>query len=233
MKHHHPNKAEGAKPLRRSDLRAMVTHLAEKERTARIIENHRKTRGKLGAMARNGTLTFGAEPSPEGPPVLPVAGAQVTLLFRLRGLSFRAEGGVVRADADKGRLLVRPEFIEWTAEGLRLEGARYHRSRAVLVVRGPGQRSLRLGVLALTQQELYFVCWPCPAELDRKLGSQGVLEHEGRKQANIDFIVSGSTPVYPGCHGRIVRASVGDGANDLRTLLDRLESAVDRRRHAV
>lgn len=232
MKHHQLTHAAGAKPLRRSDLRAMVTHLAKKERAARLVEDHQRIRGRLGALGRHDTLTFNAEATAEGSPVLPVVGASVKLLFRMRGLSFHAEGGVVRADVDKGRLLIRPDHMEWSAEGLRLDGARYHRGRALLSVRGPGHRSLHLHVLALTQDELYFVCWPCPADLDRKLAGRGVLERHGKQRAHTDFRVSSSAPVYPGCHGRIVRAAVDAGTDELGALLEHLESASDRRRHA-
>jgi hypothetical protein len=161
------NTPAGAKPLRRADLRALIAHLGRTERHARMKWSHLRTSGQLSALADGRSLVF-QHPDPEqlggG---LPEEGEQTTVLFRVRGVSFRCDGQVRRLERSRRRLMIQPELIEWTVTGIRLPESRYCRRQARIGVRAPTRRLPWIEVLAVSEEEIYAVNWPRSKALAR------------------------------------------------------------------
>jgi hypothetical protein len=229
MSHLRPPIPEGAQPLRRLDRYAIIQYLGRKERNARLVADNARVPGTLNALVQNGLLCFQLRDPDRAQTSGFQAGGSASILFRVRGLDFRAEGAVRRADTDKGRLLFTPEFIEWTVGHVKLCDTSYATGRALLRIRTEGKRSLRLDVLVLEPEQVYFLCWPCPKGRIESLCAEAVLEHPDLGTTRVSLSPTGSSPVYPGCQGRIVKASVVSGGEGIEAMLDRLEPAPDRR----
>ncbi len=224
-----PSRPPGARPLRRSDRYAMINYLGRKERAARMLWDEHRARGSLSALVRNAALTFQVKVEEGTEADLPAVGAAVSLLFRIRGLDFRVEGAVQRAELTKSRLLISPDFMEWSVNGLRLAQTRYSHERAQLRVRCARSIPNRLDVLVLTEQEIYFLCWPGPKKLEDAMDQEAILEHSAAGAVRIGLSMRGLAPVFPGCSGQIVRATVSSGLDKVRAMLGRLEPVDDRR----
>jgi len=207
----------------------MITHLSQSERPARLRWQGERIAGTLGALGRSGTLTFQAKYPAELLPSLPKEATAATVLFRIRGLSFEAETRVLRAEGDKGRVVLQPDYVEWSATSIRLGGRRYHRGRAELALVGLPRKKTPLQVVAMTARELWAVAWPCPKELREHTGNQGTLAAEGLPSVPLQLALTGTCAVFPGCRGRIVKVSIGDSDGRLTELLQHLEGAQDRR----
>ncbi len=218
-----------ARPLLRNELLAMVLYLRRKARSARLLWGRQRLPGSIGATSQASNLIFLLSREPGFEVALPPDRSAVVLLYRVRGLDFRLEGGILSREADPARLHIRPDHAEWAARGLRLEGSRYHHGRAELHARLPRGGSLNFDVLALREDALHLLCWPCPKGFRERLAKGAVLKLSGVGSARVRLQVEGGAAVFPGCGGRIVRARVESGGGDVRQLLAGLPTKRDRR----
>jgi hypothetical protein len=223
------NTPAGAKPLRRADLRALIAHLGRTERHARMKWSHLRTSGQLSALADGRSLVF-QHPDPEqlggG---LPEEGEQTTVLFRVRGVSFRCDGQVRRLERSRRRLMIQPELIEWTVTGIRLPESRYCRRQARIGVRAPTRRLPWIEVLAVSEEEIYAVNWPRSKALARGQELQAVLEIQGQRGPDLQLRVEAHSSIFPGCNGQILRATLLEPRDRIAAMLSALDPRPDRR----
>ncbi len=195
-------------PLRRLDRYALLTYLSRRQRHARIQWERRTLDGRLRAWPRTGSLGFILAEEVTTGLGLPEPDSALDLRFRIRGLSFRCEGVVRKLDTAMGRILIKPDAIEWRAKGLEAGGLRLPRTRAQLSFRNTDGRAHRVPILAISDECMSFVCWPWPKKLDRAARVKARLELPGTQAFPMMLTLSSKRPVFPGAEGCIATAHI-------------------------
>jgi len=222
MHHLNPPASRRPEPLRRLDRYALMATLARKTRTARLSFGKKRHIGHIRAWPRAGGISFRVDGGVASGMGLPDENATVELRFRMRGLSFRCEGRVRKVDREQGRLMVKPDCIEWCASRVHIEGQGMLPLSAMVRITGPDRKHHEAQVIAISDSELRFVCWPCPNKLDKPLDLSARLRVPGLGQADLTLRVHSAAPVFPGSHGRIMTAELLEGDSAVRQILRQL-----------
>mgnify|MGYP007066194186 CR=1 FL=1 len=200
-------------PLRRVDRYALLTALSHKPRAARLAWGSKHHQGLILAWPRVGGISFRVDGGVAAGLGLPDEGSIVELRFRIRGLSYRCEGPVRQAGRDKGRIMVRPESVEWCARRVDVQGAGIIQLSALINVKAPDGDRHVASVIGLGSDAIRFVCWPCPQQLQGTPQIPARLDLPGFGRAELTLRVHGASPAFPGSRGRIMTAEpVGDTA---------------------
>jgi hypothetical protein len=208
MLHHSDTDPRRPALLRRTDRYALLAFLSRKHRAARLCWGKKRYPGHIRAWPRTGAISFRTDGGAAASLGLPEEGTSVDVHFRVRGLSFHAEGLVRQVQRDQGRLLLVPDLVEWSAQRIVIEGGPKLRAQAALHLRSGDEVGREVAVVTLREGSIDFVCWPCPNQSDGQVRTKGRLLLPGRKRIELDLIVEKSTQVYPGCTGRLLRAFV-------------------------
>lgn len=226
MHHLNPTDPREPVPLRRVERYALYAHLSQKPRGARLRWGKKRFDGHIRAWPRNGALSFRVDGGAASCLGLPSEGSDADLHFRIRGISFRCQGGVRQVQREQGRLLLKPELVEWCARHMEVEDVGKLRERALLTIKGPDGKNHEARVIGLTAQILRFVCWPCPKTPKGTLVLPARLYLGDRPRIELVLRLRASSQVFQGARGRILSAEpTGEPAAYLQAL-QRLQGAV-------
>jgi hypothetical protein len=205
---HHPNDTDPRRPalLRRVDRYALLAHLSQRTRSARLRWDKKRFDGHLRAWPRTGAVSFRVDGGAASCLGLPTEGTDVDLYFELHGISFRCQGPVRQEDRTRGRILIKPELVEWCARRMEVDGLGRLRERALLTIKGPDGRSHDACVIGLGERSVRFVCWPCPKAPTKELVLPARLYLPEQPRIELALRLTRSTQVYMGAQGRILTA---------------------------
>jgi hypothetical protein len=211
-------------PLRRVDRYALLAVLARKPRMARLQWLEKRQMGHIRAWPRAGGLSFRVEGGAAAGMGLPDDETGVELHFGMRGLSFCASGVVSQLNREQGRLMIKPETVEWVIRRLEIEGDGRVPGAGSIQLRGPDGKVHTASLLSLGSEAIRFVCWPCPRRLEAPLEIAGKIQlDEG--ELGLDLRIHQAQAVYPGCGGRILTAEPLDAQEPLQKLIAQLRNA--------
>ncbi len=217
--HHNVSDPRRPQPLRRVDRYALLATLAEKPRGARLSWGRKRQLGHIRAWPRAGALSFRVDGGVGSGLGLPEENTDAELRFRVRGLSFRAEGRVRKVQREQGRLMLKPDAMEWRVRKVALEGRGKVSLTAHLTLKGPDGGTHNAAVIAIAREELRFVCWPCPRTLEGELKASARLYIEQDNALALTLGVHRALPVFSGSQGRIMVARVIEGSDRLQQFL--------------
>ena len=149
-------------PLRRVERYALLAHLAERPRSARLGWGKRRFPGHIRAWPSHGAISFRSAGGVSSSLGMPDEGTSVSLRFRVRGISFSYVGSVRHVHRERGRVLVKPDQVEWHVPFLEVEGVGKLRHQARVTFRRVGNKRYQAQVLRIGQESMRLLCWPCP-----------------------------------------------------------------------
>jgi hypothetical protein len=193
------------------DRYAMLSYLEHKPRQARLRWGSRRHNGHIRAWPRSGAISFAVDGGAASSMGLPEEGTTVSLRFRIRGLGFLCEGAVRQSQREKGRILIKPEVVEWSVQRPEVEGVGKVAEAIDLLLPGRGELGRTVCVTKLQERSLLFVCWPCSSSLRAPTSIQGRLVLPQQPRLQLGLIIRRAAPVFPGAQGRIVEAEIVEG----------------------
>jgi hypothetical protein len=225
---HHLNKTDPRSPalLRRVERYALHAHLSQRPRSARLSWGKKRFDGHIRAWPRTGAISFRVAGGAASCLGLPGEGNDSDLHFRIRGISFRCQGRVRQVQREQGRLLLKPDLVEWCARTMEVKGLGRFRDRALLTIKGPDGKNHEACVIGLSERAIRFVCWPCPKQPKGELVVPARLYLPDRPRIGLVLRIEASSQVFHGAQGRILTAQPTGDAEAYHQALGQLTQAV-------